>query len=59
MYYYEATVTDEGLCRVGWATDLAALDLGKMTKSLQKLWLILFLEIPIGSRSLIIQGTKE
>ncbi|KAM7445988.1 ATP-dependent RNA helicase ddx1 [Porites harrisoni] len=28
MYYYEATVTDEGLCRVGWATDLASLDLG-------------------------------
>ena len=31
MYYYEATVTDEGLCRVGWATDLASLDLGTMT----------------------------
>lgn len=29
MYYYEATVTDEGLCRVGWSTDLAALDLGQ------------------------------
>ena len=29
MFYYEATVTDEGLCRVGWATDLASLDLGK------------------------------
>lgn len=28
MYYYEATVTDEGLCRVGWATDLATFDLG-------------------------------
>ena len=28
-YYYEATVTDEGLCRVGWSTDLAALDLGQ------------------------------
>ena len=28
MYYYEATVTDEGLCRVGWSTDLASLDLG-------------------------------
>ncbi|XP_068698338.1 ATP-dependent RNA helicase DDX1-like [Montipora foliosa] len=27
-YYYEATVTDEGLCRIGWATDLASLDLG-------------------------------
>ena len=30
MYYYEATVTDEGLCRVGWATDLATFDLGKL-----------------------------
>lgn len=28
MYYYEATVTDEGLCRVGWATQDAVLDLG-------------------------------
>lgn len=27
-YYYEATVTDEGLCRVGWATDKATLNLG-------------------------------
>ncbi|XP_020603286.1 ATP-dependent RNA helicase DDX1-like [Orbicella faveolata] len=27
-YYYEASVTDEGLCRVGWSTELAALDLG-------------------------------
>ncbi|XP_021364421.1 ATP-dependent RNA helicase DDX1-like [Mizuhopecten yessoensis] len=27
-YYFEATVTDEGLCRVGWATDKATLDLG-------------------------------
>lgn len=27
-YYYEATVSDEGLCRVGWATPQAALDLG-------------------------------
>lgn len=27
-YYYEATVTDEGLCRVGWSTDKATLDLG-------------------------------
>ncbi|XP_052873297.1 ATP-dependent RNA helicase Ddx1 [Anopheles cruzii] len=27
-YYYEATVTDEGLCRVGWSTDQANLDLG-------------------------------
>ena len=29
-YYYEATVTDEGLCRVGWSTELAALDLGQL-----------------------------
>ncbi|XP_076029050.1 ATP-dependent RNA helicase Ddx1-like isoform X1 [Oratosquilla oratoria] len=27
-YYYEATVSDEGLCRVGWSTRQAALDLG-------------------------------
>ena len=27
-YYYEATVTDEGLCRVGWSTLKAKLDLG-------------------------------
>eukprot|EP00026_Physarum_polycephalum_P004090 Phypoly_transcript_04107.p1 GENE.Phypoly_transcript_04107~~Phypoly_transcript_04107.p1 ORF type:complete len:722 (+),score=91.51 Phypoly_transcript_04107:71-2236(+) len=27
-YYYEATVTDEGLCRVGWSTMSARLDLG-------------------------------
>lgn len=27
-YYYEATVVDEGLCRVGWSTDRANLDLG-------------------------------
>eukprot|EP01111_Echinosteliopsis_oligospora_P009475 TRINITY_DN2783_c0_g1_i3.p1 TRINITY_DN2783_c0_g1~~TRINITY_DN2783_c0_g1_i3.p1 ORF type:complete len:728 (+),score=242.80 TRINITY_DN2783_c0_g1_i3:111-2294(+) len=27
-YYYEATVTDEGLCRVGWSTRAARLDLG-------------------------------
>ena len=26
--YYEAKVTDEGLCRVGWATRAAALELG-------------------------------
>ncbi|KAL5021790.1 hypothetical protein ScPMuIL_000945 [Solemya velum] len=27
-WYYEATITDEGLCRVGWSTDKATLDLG-------------------------------
>uniref|UniRef100_T1J2C5 ATP-dependent RNA helicase n=1 Tax=Strigamia maritima TaxID=126957 RepID=T1J2C5_STRMM len=27
-YFYEATVTDEGLCRVGWSTQAAKLDLG-------------------------------
>lgn len=27
-YYYEATVTDDGLCRVGWSTLEATLDLG-------------------------------
>lgn len=27
-YYFEATVTDEGLCRVGWSTQAAKLDLG-------------------------------
>ena len=28
MYYYEATVTDEGLCRLGFSTSEASLDLG-------------------------------
>ncbi|KAK0178658.1 hypothetical protein PV327_007531 [Microctonus hyperodae] len=27
-YYYEATVTDEGLCRIGWSNSQASLDLG-------------------------------
>ncbi|KAL0277879.1 UNVERIFIED_CONTAM: hypothetical protein PYX00_005003 [Menopon gallinae] len=27
-YFFEATVTDEGLCRVGWSTAQASLDLG-------------------------------
>ncbi|OQV19902.1 ATP-dependent RNA helicase DDX1 [Hypsibius exemplaris] len=27
-FYYEAVVTDEGLCRVGWSTAQATLDLG-------------------------------
>lgn len=28
-YYYEGTVTDDGLCRLGWSTSDALLDLGK------------------------------
>ena len=28
-HYFEATVTDEGLCRVGWSTAKATLELGK------------------------------
>ena len=28
-HYYEATVTDEGLCRVGWATSQGSHELGK------------------------------
>ena len=27
-WYYEGTVTDEGLCRLGWSTGQARLDLG-------------------------------
>ena len=27
-YFYEGTVTDEGLCRLGWSTGKATLDLG-------------------------------
>lgn len=27
-YYFEATVTDEGLCRVGWSTQKGSLDVG-------------------------------
>ena len=27
-YYFEVVVQDSGLCRVGWATDKASLDLG-------------------------------
>ena len=27
-HYYEATVTDEGLCRLGWSTTSATLELG-------------------------------
>lgn len=27
-YYYESTVTDEGLCRVGWSTEKAIHDIG-------------------------------
>lgn len=28
-HYYETVVTDEGLCRVGWSTDKATLELGE------------------------------
>lgn len=27
-YYYEAIVTDEGLCRIGWSTQAGTLELG-------------------------------
>jgi hypothetical protein len=27
-WYFEGTVTDEGLCRLGWSTGKASLDLG-------------------------------
>lgn len=29
-YYYEVTCHDQGLCRVGWSTSQAALDLGNL-----------------------------
>lgn len=29
-HYFEATVTDEGLCRVGWSTAKATLELGRL-----------------------------
>ncbi|KAH9278967.1 ATP-dependent RNA helicase DDX1 [Echinococcus granulosus] len=32
-YYYEAKVTDDGLCRVGWSTALACHDIGTDTES--------------------------
>ncbi|XP_013401969.1 ATP-dependent RNA helicase DDX1-like, partial [Lingula anatina] len=32
-YYYEMKVTDEGLCRIGWATEKATLDLGTDNQS--------------------------
>jgi len=35
-YYYEITVADEGLCRVGWATSAANLDLGKDKQVIQR-----------------------
>lgn len=31
--YYEATVADEGLCRVGWSTKSATLDVGSSVGS--------------------------
>ena len=36
-YYYEATVTDEGLCRVGWSTAEASMNLGKSNSKLLQL----------------------
>lgn len=30
MYYYEVSCHDQGLCRIGWSTSQAALDLGKL-----------------------------
>ncbi|KAL3318297.1 ATP-dependent RNA helicase ddx1 [Cichlidogyrus casuarinus] len=32
-YYYEATVNDEGLCRVGWSTETASYDIGTDSNS--------------------------
>lgn len=32
-YYYEAKVTDDGLCRVGWSTALASYDIGTDAES--------------------------
>lgn len=38
-YYYEATVTDEGLCRVGWSTQTVSFSLSLHDNSiLHKLW---------------------
>ena len=31
-HYFEATVTDEGLCRVGWSTARATLELGQLKR---------------------------
>ena len=37
MYYYEAIVTDEGLCRIGFSTGSASLDLGTQPKILREI----------------------
>lgn len=34
-YYYEVTCHDQGLCRIGWSTSQAALDLGMLIYSSQ------------------------
>ena len=39
-FYFEATVTDEGLCRVGWSTQQASLELGNHSYQ-SSLWLYL------------------
>ena len=40
-FYFEATVTDEGLCRVGWSTQQASLELGNHSyQSSQWLYLL-------------------
>lgn len=31
-YYYEVSCHDQGLCRVGWSTGQASLDLGELLK---------------------------
>lgn len=36
-YYYEVTCHDQGLCRIGWSTSQAALDLGKHHTALSTL----------------------
>lgn len=34
-YYFEATVTDEGLCRVGWSTPMVCMSAGRYAIILQ------------------------
>lgn len=43
-HYYEAVVTDEGLCRVGWSTGRATLELGEGEGDVRGVaWVWLFL----------------